>query len=416
MLLRSLASGSIFLSLVLGLSSATSSSSAWIAPRSCAQAQSPTKGYLGVKLATTTEGGPVVFAAVFPKSPAEKVGLKEDDILRAVGDVEVKDVAAALQALGALRPGDTAVLRIERGGKELRIPVLLAEPPADFDAKSAPPTSGFEPIVKVQEQDFATARKAFHTALTRRGPSPQSEPPATPPSGVEQVDFRSGELRLKAWLSKPKEDDRRHPAVLFLHGGFAFGVPEDWDASRPFRDAGWVVMTPMLRGENGQEGSFTLFYDEVDDVLAAASWLRGRSFVDGERVFVAGPSAGGTLALLAAMLSKEFRAAASFSASTDQAVLCAHAKQASRDVPFDVHDRKELEMRSPLAYARSFQCPARLYVGRDEPEFQLTTRATADAAKAAGKDVDATVVEGDHSSSVLPAVKLALTYFQRLAR
>jgi dipeptidyl aminopeptidase/acylaminoacyl peptidase len=171
----------------------------------------------------------------------------------------------------------------------------------------------------------------------------------------------------------------------------------------------------MLRAENGQPGSFSFCYDEVDDVLAAANWLGSRAFVDGERLFVAGPSAGGTLALLASMASKQFRAAASFSASPDQAVLCAHAKQASRDVPFDVTDRRELEMRSPLAFAKSFQCPARLYVGKDEPEFQLTTRATADAAHAAGKDVAAIVVEGDHASSVRPGVKAALAFFEGIA-
>ena len=73
-------------------------------------------------------------------------------------------------------------------------------------------------------------------------------------------------------------------------------------------------------------------------------------------------------------------------------------------------------MRSPLAFARSFQCPARLYVGKDEPEFQLTTRATVEGAKAAGKDVAMTVVDGDHSSSVLPGVKLALEFFRESIR
>ena len=30
-------------------------------------------------------------------------------------------------------------------------------------------------------------------------------------------------------------------------------------------------MIPTLRGENGQKGDFTLFYDEVDDVILAPS-------------------------------------------------------------------------------------------------------------------------------------------------
>jgi hypothetical protein len=219
MILRTFVHGSAFLSLVLVPASAITSATTPTAPQASAPAQSPAKGYLGVKLTTTTEGGPVVFAAVFPKSPAEKAGLKEDDILRAVGDVEVKDVAAALEALGALRPGETTALRIERSGKVQRIQVLIAERPADLDSKAAPSAVGFEPILKVLDQDYASARKQFHTALTRRGPSPQTEAPATPPDGVERVEFRSGDLHLKAWLARPKDDTRKHPTVLFLHGG-----------------------------------------------------------------------------------------------------------------------------------------------------------------------------------------------------
>ncbi len=29
---------------------------------------------------------------------------------------------------------------------------------------------------------------------------------------------------------------------------------------QPYRDAGFIVMIPILRGENGQPGSYTMFY------------------------------------------------------------------------------------------------------------------------------------------------------------
>jgi len=60
-------------------------------------------------------------------------------------------------------------------------------------------------------------------------------------------------------------------------------------------------MVPVLRGENGQPGNFTFFYDEVDDVLAAAEALAQRTYVDANRMFISGHSAGGTLTMLAAM-------------------------------------------------------------------------------------------------------------------
>lgn len=276
-------------------------------------------------------------------------------------------------------------------------------------ARRASPQS-FAPEVEIQKEDYAAARARFQTKLTRRGPSPQPAEPVKRPAGVSEIEYRSGDLRLKAWLNRPQGSGER-PAVLFLHGGFAFGT-EDWDASQTFRDAGFVVLTPLLRGENGQPGAYSFFYDEVDDVLAAADWLRSQPYVDADRVFIAGPSAGGTLALLAAMASKSFRAAASYSASPDQVLLCKHAKHAARDVPVDISDRQELTMRSPLAFAASLKCPTRVYFGSQEPHFRETSRKLAGVAKEHGIDAEVVQVPGDHGSSVAPAVRQSLAFFQ----
>jgi hypothetical protein len=57
---------------------------------------------------------------------------------------------------------------------------------------------------------------------------------------------------------------------MFLHGGFCFDA-SDWQVTKAFRDAGFIVMIPVLRGEQGQPGNFTMFHDEVDDVVNAAA-------------------------------------------------------------------------------------------------------------------------------------------------
>jgi len=263
------------------------------------------------------------------------------------------------------------------------------------------------PIVEVQQEDYAQARSRFHTKLRRKVSAPQPWSPVKPPAGVTEVEYPSGDLRLKMWVNRPADATRKHPAVLFLHGGFAFDM-DDWELSQPYRTAGFVVMTPMLRGENGQPGSFTLWYDEVDDVLAAAEFLSKQPYVDANRMFIAGSSSGGTLSLLAAMASKRFRAAASFSASPDQALLVKHAKL---DLPFDKTDPRELQLRSPLAYAGSFKCPVRIYYGTQD-HFVLTSQRTAAVAKQGGLDVEAVRIEGDHGSSVPPAIKLSIPFFQ----
>jgi dipeptidyl aminopeptidase/acylaminoacyl peptidase len=261
--------------------------------------------------------------------------------------------------------------------------------------------------VEVQNEDYAQARSRFRTKLVRKGPAPQPWEPARPPAGITEIVYPSGDLRLKAWVNRPADASRKRPAVLFLHGGFAFGA-EDWELTEPFREAGFVVLAPMLRAENGQAGAFSLWYDEVDDVLAAAAYLAAQPYVETERLYIAGSSAGGTLTLLSAMASKRFRAAASFSASPDQALLVKHAKI---DLPFDKTDPRELQLRSPLAYAASFKCPVRIYYATQD-HFVLTSQRTAELAKERQLDVEAVRMEGDHGSIVLPSIKRCVKFFQ----
>lgn len=265
-----------------------------------------------------------------------------------------------------------------------------------------------------QTQDYADARKTFKTTLTNTGKAPQGyNENEKSPEGVKEITYKSGELKLKAWVKPPDAQNKKDglkPAVLYLHGGFALSS-EDWDQCKPFRDAGFVTMTPALRAENGQAGSFTLFYDEVDDVVAAAEALAATPGVDPNRIFVAGHSAGGTLAMLAAMTSKRFKGCVSFSGSPDQKVF---VQLGEVEPPFDADNQTELMMRSPLAFPKSFNCPARLYWGQDELfAFGFATRKLAEKAQAAGKDVQSVEIPGDHFTSVGPAMSQAVTFFQQ---
>jgi dipeptidyl aminopeptidase/acylaminoacyl peptidase len=274
----------------------------------------------------------------------------------------------------------------------------------------APPS--YEPEVAICAEDYGEVRKTFRTKLLRNRPSPQTEPMINPPAGVSVVEFASGRLHLKAWINAPGAgDSKKRPAVVFLHGGFGFGIP-DWTMAQPYRDAGYVVLAPMLRGENGQKGAYTLFYDEVDDVLAASEYLLALPYVDSKRIFVAGHSVGGTLALLAAEASNRFRAVASFSASPDQILYCRYGIR-PESIPFDLAQPRELEVRSPLAYAQSLKCPARFYYGKNEKHFEKTTQRMAAVAKQKGLDAEATAVEGNHMTAVPESMKLSIAFFEK---
>jgi len=257
--------------------------------------------------------------------------------------------------------------------------------------------------------DYAQARRTFRTNLLRKKPSPQPFEKTSVPAGVEQVEYSSGDLRLKAWLARGTGKAERQPAVLFLHGGWSFGE-DDWKMAQPFRDAGFSVMVPILRGENGQAGDFSMFYDEVDDVIAAASYFAGRTDVDASHLYLAGHSAGATLTLLAACTSQSFRAAASFSGAPDQKTFLASGW--NKVAPFDPAVPKEVEMRSAIVYAESFKCPVRIFCGNREPYFQQENRATAQLAQARGLDVEAISVPGDHYSAVPEEINRAIAFFR----
>jgi dipeptidyl aminopeptidase/acylaminoacyl peptidase len=226
---------------------------------------------------------------------------------------------------------------------------------------------------------------------------------------AREITYTSGGLPLKAWVSAPLADGKRKPGVLFLHGRWAFDWG-DWVMTKPYRDAGYVVLVPRLRGENGMPGDFTMFYSEVDDAVAAGETLGALPYVDGDHLYVAGWSAGGTHALFAAMYTGRFRAAASFSGSPDRATFLAGGHR--EEAPFDPDDAEEVAIRSPTAFATSFRCPVRAYHGTKETFFESETRRLAAIARGAGLDVLAVPIPGDHVTHVAEAISRSIAFFR----
>ena len=276
----------------------------------------------------------------------------------------------------------------------------------------------FKPEVQIQNSDYAEVRKHFRTRLLREAASPQREVfVLQPPDYVDEVEYSSGDLRLKAWLAGDRQSDQRLPAVVFLHGGFEFGAA-DWDMAVPYWTEGFVVLAPMFRGENGQQGTFSFLYDEVDDVLAAAEYLAAQPFVDPDHIFLAGHSSGGTLTLLSVEASRRFVAAASFDASPDQQLLYkgSAAKAGNhREVVFDSNDDRELQVRSPLAYASSLKSPVRLFYSYEAaPITQRPSQLLAELARARSIDAKAIRVMGSHMSHVARAIPQSISFFREM--
>jgi acetylornithine deacetylase/succinyl-diaminopimelate desuccinylase-like protein len=79
---------------------------------------SPSYGtYLGTIPDMTDSPGGVRLLGVRAGSPAEKAGLRGDDIITRIGDMEVPDLQAMTNALRSHEPGDTVSIVIRRGEK-----------------------------------------------------------------------------------------------------------------------------------------------------------------------------------------------------------------------------------------------------------------------------------------------------------
>ncbi len=57
--------------------------------------------------------------------PAHKAGMKNGDVIVQVNDIKIKDIEVYMQALGTLKKGEKAVVKVLRGGEELTFDVQL---------------------------------------------------------------------------------------------------------------------------------------------------------------------------------------------------------------------------------------------------------------------------------------------------
>lgn len=261
-------------------------------------------------------------------------------------------------------------------------------------------------------EDYASARAGFRTKLLIDGPAPEQAPPLGKPPGAERITYAGGpdgSIPLIAWVNKYKPSSQLKPAVLFLHGGNATGDGH-WELMKPYAEAGFVVMLPSFRGENGQAGNYSGFYDETSDALAAAKHLENLPGVDKDRLFLAGHSNGGTLSLLAAMTVRSFKAAVPISAGVDA---WRYFGRYTKEIRFDPKNQQEFIMRSSVCFGASLKCPTLLLRGTEERPFDRNHELTMQRARGAGVKIDHRLLPGTHNGVVPGAVSESIKFFKQ---
>lgn len=225
------------------------------------------------------------------------------------------------------------------------VPTLLLKPSAD--------------------SSLAEARKGFQTKLTKQ--LEDKDQPVKPPEGMSLVSYDAPTGKGNAYITHPPSSEGRHPAIVWITGGFPCGgasestfEPGDFDndqSAYQFREEGVITFYPSLRGSFGVPGRQEQFLGEVDDVLAAVDYLRSREDVDPDRVFLGGHSTGGTLALLVSAMPNEFRAVFSFGP------VARPSDYGASVLPFDINSPAENLVRSPIEHLDGIETPTFVFEG-----------------------------------------------------
>lgn len=267
--------------------------------------------------------------------------------------------------------------------------------------REAPESSNAPAASKPSEQrSYQDRLGAFETKLVRHAPAPQRfDPDLVPPPGVRAVTYASEGLTLKAWVAFPPgaSTAAKVPGVVYLHGGFAFGL-DDFEDARPFLDSGIAVMCPMLRGENGNPGDSEMYFGEVRDAKAAIAWLAGQDRVDAQRLYTFGHSAGGIISSLLSFHDVAIRHGGSAGALYGPELF----DWMRNEVPFPFDDPRERSLRLLLGNARWMRHPHYAFAG-DGDRNQRVAAARAEAAESGG-NLRVATVPGDHARSLAPAV------------
>lgn len=247
---------------------------------------------------------------------------------------------------------------------------------------------------------YREARAAHRTRLTRRGPSPDQASVTPPPAYATEVTLAGATGPLEAWLILPSGEEPV-PGVLYLHSGFAL-AESDAVSAWNFVTAGYAVLLPSLRGENGNPGDFELFLGEVDDVKTAARHLAGHPRVLDDRLYVFGHAAGGALAALLALDPEpSVRLTGSSGGLYAPSVLLAWAREGY--VPFRPLAARERDLRTPVRFADQLVVPHHAYVGEDDPIRADLARMK--PALDAGRNLRVETLPGDAERSLLLAIQ-----------
>ncbi len=129
---------------------------------------------------------------------------------------------------------------------------------------------------------------------------------------------KDGKWTISAFVYVPYNLPRngQHPAIVYVHGGPTSQTVNSFNRFvQHVANQGYIVIAPNYRGSTGygkefqQANLFDMGGGDLQDVLAAADWIKQTGYVDPKKLIVMGGSYGGYMSMMAVTKAPEVWAA-----------------------------------------------------------------------------------------------------------
>ena len=243
-------------------------------------------------------------------------------------------------------------------------------------------------------------KESAHASVLARSVEPKALAPEAVPAGFPAASLvrpqpviltAADGMQIHGQLFLPKDDanGKRHPALVFFHGGsrrqmllgfhYMYYYSNAYSLNQYLADQGYVVLSVNYRSGIGYGLNFreAIHYgfqgaSEFNDVMGAGVYLKSRADVDGRRIGVWGGSYGGYLTALALSRASDlFAAGVDFHGVHDWSALRGYLSEGdvSGD-PSEWQARKEAGRiayeSSPMSTVDTWRSPVLLIHGDDD--------------------------------------------------
>ena len=225
--------------------------------------------------------------------------------------------------------------------------------------------------------------------------------PADPGFRLEKIAYQSDGLRVYTYLYSPVKPGSAMPAVIFNRGSYVREefADEVLPTFRRLAAAGFVVIAPMYRQSGGGEGRDEMGGADVNDLMKIRDVLAELKYVDPERLFMYGESRGGMMTFQAIRDGFPIRAAATFGAFTDLAVMVEENRKIALQIwpDYDANASAIKQRRSALSWPEKINVPLlNMHGGNDRQVNPAQSLAIATKLQSLGKTYELIIKAGEN--------------------